>query len=361
MNENTSNGPATPGPEPGGGLSTLLHPTWWVGILNAVKTPLGLLVLLALIGFSLFASLLYDSSFIAKLKENDVSSIIQIFGAVFLGIVAIVGIYVFRGGKLYVFGDRPPTDDPQYFLDIFNEVPLISSRLPVMKMTSDDMVVRQASRSALRFFGSDDTAPVDKFVGKNVGELIKHMQSWLDPPSAFRLDMGEDQARVMEKVKAGEITNARLPVRFNQTHPVFPNKTFVPIITERREIGAQDNKKTLLTILYLDVGELPKNLFSDRVWQEVIKDVHPEKIAEELKKIQTDLDKRYFRKDNDGGKLRRKALEDAIEKLEKGGSPAVLDDLSKTGWFVLREEAQSEAQRRPERPEVLNFIDAVLG
>lgn len=370
MNENTDNGEGKP-------MIGLLRPAWWGDIIDKVKTPLTMLAVLALVGFTLFGILFINSSFIAILGPEHVTFIIFTLGGIFLGILVIVGMSVYRKGTL---GGERKTDEigdlihdgngeetVQGVLDELAGNTTIRSSLPVAVMSVMDqdkevptVRVRRLSEQAKIFFGFDVTARIGSVVGKSVPDLIQNMTKYLKPPAAYLVDFGQDQTRVMKELHKEAPTYARLPFRFNEGHPAFKNKTFVPIITERREVGEGKDRLTVLRVLYLDVAELPKNIFSDRVWQEVIKDVHPEKIAEELKKIQTDLDKRYFRRDDDGGKLRRKALEDAIEKLEKGGSPAVLDDLSKAGWFVLREEAQNEAQGRAERPEVLNFIDAVL-
>lgn len=378
MSENTSNGPATPEPEPGGGLNIPSAQSLWVGIINAVRNPLSLLALLALISFTLLAYLFSDSDFRDSLESRDLSSIIQILGYVILGIVAIIGIYVFRGGPLLggerkigkpgdVIHDANGLETVQGVLDELARNTTIQSSLPVAVMSVMDqdkdvptVQVRRLSEPAKIFFGFDVTARIDSVVGKSVGDLIRNMTKYLNPPTAYFADLGQDQDRVMKELLQEEPTYARLPFRFNKGHRAFKNKTFVPIITERREVGEGEDRLTVLRVLYLDVAELPKNIFSDRVWQEVIKDIIPETIAKDLKRIQKDLDKRYFCKDDDGGEFRRKALDDAIENLEKGGSPAVLDDLSKAGWFVLREEAQNEAQGRPEKPQVLNLIDAIL-
>ena len=227
-----------------------------------------------------------------------------------------------------------------------------------MRMSLPDLEVIQVSPSAKEFFGFDVNAPVGTVVGKKVPELLSGMAGYLDPPSAFSSDLGKDQNRVIKEVKGGHITYARLPVRFNRSHPAYRNKTFVPIITERRVFGEGDDRTILLQILYLDVAKLPKNLFTTQVWEEVIEDLDTKDLAQDFRSIKTVFDNLAFDEDWDKGETRRKALDAAIEKLEQGGPPSTLEDLSKAGWFELRDTA-SKMQKKPRK--ILDLIDTVLG
>ena len=386
MNENASNGPATPGPEPSGGASVPSAQSRWGSIIKEVKTPLALLALLALICYGLVGYAFYEPNFMPGLDGTQKFYLIA--GLIFIpiGILAIIGIYVIRGGTLgdeenkpgkkgrplqppkgLVVDDPPPQPDPvgekptpiQIVLNEFAKNPMIPSELPVMMMTAPDLVVRRVSRSAMRYFGYTSDAPTGAVVGKKVTELIKAMERFMDPPSAFWADLGRDQDRVINEVMDGLITYARVPVRLNDQHPEFPDKTFVPIITERRTLDETGDSRMILRVLYVDVAKLPKNLFTERVWEEVIEDLNPKELAQELREIKTVFDNRAFNDDKDKGETRRKALDDATQKLDQDAPPpSTLEDLSKAGWFELRETA-SKMQDKPRNIEEL--VNTILG
>ena len=340
------------------------------GLIRAVSGPIQLLALVAIIVLGL-EYVIVNSDQLRELGETK--RFIAIGGpiAIFLVIVVIIGVYIFFGGV----GSKEGPKTVKQALARFASDPIIPSPLPVMVMTVPDLLIRRVSASAARFFGKNEKTLQDTVVGRPVTELIAEMRRGLDPPSAYWSDLGLDQSRVIEELIEGEITYARLPVRINKDHPSdeFRNKTFVPIITERDVVGKGNDKLTIARILYLDIAELPRNLFTTRVWNEAVQGLDLQELAQELREIKTAFDTRFaartlapgarsdaraFEEDEDGGQERCDALNDAIEKLQQGSSPSTLDDLSKAGWFELRD----EASRMPQRPQqVLRLIDAILG
>jgi len=235
------------------------------------------------------------------------------------------------------------------------QCPLIPSLLPVMVMTVPDLTVRRASKEAMSFFGFDG-ANLDKVIGRKIPELISEMKGFLHPPRAFFSDMGKDQERVLDEVKSGKITYARVPIRINEFHPSagYRNKTFVPIITEKETRSAN----TFLRILYLDAEQLPKNLFTEAVWHKVIQGLDLKALGDDLEKIKAVYEKNQaFDEDSEEG-VGLDALKESIRKLADGGTPSILEDLSKVGWFELRQAAM-ESPEKPRR--VLDVINRVLG
>ena len=338
------------------------------GVIRAIAGPIQLLGSAAISVVVLAAMILFLGQKIGLTVNQGFYLIVGLVVSLIV-IVVFIGVYILRGGG--GGGEKPKT--VKQALARFAADPEIPSPLPVMVMTTPDLVVRRVSRSAKRFFGKDENASIDTVVGRPVAELIGEMQKFLNPMPAYWSDLGLDQARVIKELIEGEITYARLPVRFNSAHPAYQDKTFVPVITERDVVGKGDDKLTIVRILYLDIAELPRNLFTERVWNEAVEGLDLQDLAQELEEIKTAfaarvaarafaekarLAARAFEEDEDGGRERCDALKDAIEKLQQGGAPSTLDDLSKAGWFELRD----EASRMPKRPQqVLKLIDAVLG
>ena len=346
------------------------------GVLRNVAGPLQLLALGGLIfvvleSLKLILKLIYGEN-PGNLGETE-RFIAATGPAVIFSVFAVTSvIYMVLGGV----GRKEGPKTVEQILANFARDPIIPSPLPVMVMTVPDLLIRRVSASAARFFGKNDKTLEDTVVGRSVTDLIAEMRRGLDPPSAYWSDLGLDQSRVIEELIEGEITYARLPVRINRDHPSdeFRNKTFVPIITERDVVGIGDDKLTIARILYLDIAELPRNLFTERVWNEAVEGLNLQNLVQQLREIKTAFDTRFtartfpeekarvaaraFKEDEDGGKERCDALNDAIEKLEQSSSSATLEDLSRAGWFELRD----EASRMPQKPrEVLRLIDAILG
>ena len=74
------------------------------------------------------------------------------------------------------------------------------------------------------------------------------------------LAMKKDQTRVYEDYAADRNAYAKVPIKFNKTHPEYPNKSFLPIIvglTPPKQTSDEDEREQRMTIMYLDMSIIP--------------------------------------------------------------------------------------------------------
>lgn len=80
--------------------------------------------------------------------------------------------------------------------------------------------------------------------------LTARIQPYINPED-LKL-FSEDQERLTEKIIfRGSIDQAKVPLRFNQKHPIFPNKSFWPVLLGMQILGDVKNTHSMfLTVAY---------------------------------------------------------------------------------------------------------------
>lgn len=97
-----------------------------------------------------------------------------------------------------------------------------------------------------RIYEENEESSLRNMIWKDLLDIIKE---WMDPDDlAWFL---KDQERVQEELKKGIPALATVPIKFNDTHPIFPDKEFYIVIAN--EMTRVDDKKTkkFMTILYI--------------------------------------------------------------------------------------------------------------
>lgn len=346
-------------------------PQQWRGLIEAVKTPIGLAAL-AVLAILAILTLLISSGAIG---EGDW---LYLLPFVLITLVSLVYIVAKaqpqpNGGRMDIRNtipvglpkDFPPVESLDMNLDIISPLPILEVVIDKEEKggeTEKKETVNRISPSAKEFFGYSVIHPTQEIVGMKASDLMARLASRSDPPRPFWDDLVGDQTRVYWEVEHQSRAYARVPVKFNDTHEFFKGKTFVPIITELRKLPGNRNDKTLLRILYLDMDTLPKTLFTGTVWNNVIEGLDLNDLASDLEQIRDRFSEERFveendQQDNEERTRRTQALESAIERLRSGNDPQAMDDLSRAGWFTLR----SVAEKMVDRPDVaLKFIDRIL-
>lgn len=379
MDTKTDNAP--PAPDKPGIFGGIISSGSVIPILKEVRTPLALLTLIAIFYYALLVPLFDDLTD----EHTGFIAIALTFG--FLLITAFVAYTFYRGAvvnpkqhqdileNFHMPSPDRMKDTRSRILEGYRKHPEIVSELSVVEilLEKDDQgkprfEILRISGNGRRFFGYGALANdgIDNVVGKDIGELFSKLGGYSQPPPAVWSDLGIDQERIVKEVfEEGIISYTRVPVKFNRHHPVYPHKTFVPIMTERRYLPGIDDA-SIIRILYLDVDLLPKNLFTDTVWKKVMEDIDKTALVKEFRGLRENFAKRAesaaFNDDEDRGADRLRNFDKAIEKLNKnGGDPSVLDDLSKVGWFAMRAITDQLEQQGENYRVTKQFVDNVLG
>jgi Predicted nucleotide-binding protein containing TIR-like domain len=222
------------------------------------------------------------------------------------------------------------------------------SSYPLLELRTDETKVARVnalSADCKRFFGRDSIAPDDLFFGMKAEELMRRLEAFVDPPAQYWEDLTSDQAMVYERFKLGFLPLAHVGVRFNESHPFFARKTFVPLIVEQRK--SADASEDLTRIMYLDISTLPRHVFGEGMWALVREGTDLQKLATELLKMVDEL--------GDATPERCEALKDAAREASKGGSPRILELCSEVGLFSMLRLAKTGNHQ-----EALRLLDWLL-
>ena len=163
----------------------------------------------------------------------------------------------------------------------FTEIERIKSDHPILEIVTtirEDGVRGNARIVALsdlgkQFYGYRSDTSLETFRGKPAGEFMLGLKPYIDPPATFWDDLLQDQSRVHARFAAGREALAMVPVRFNEWHPYFPNRIFVPLIAAAHQ--AADRRSTR--------GSLPGRSYLDiPLWDDAKQDVDMPALARDL-------------------------------------------------------------------------------
>lgn len=222
----------------------------------------------------------------------------------------------------------------------FTEIERIKSDHPILEIVAtiqEDGARVNARIVALsdmgkQFYGYRSDTPLETFRDKPAGEFMLKLKPYIDPPPTFWDDLLKDQSRVHARFAASREALAMVPVRFNEWHPYFPNRVFVPLIS-----GAhQSDQEEYTRVLYLDAAKLPRYLFGAQLWDDAKQDVDMAALAQDFDHIQVLFEKEGI------SRARIEALQAAAAEIAKGGSVKALRLLAEAGLFSLLEKARDE-------------------
>lgn len=112
--------------------------------------------------------------------------------------------------------------------------------------------VRSASARANEFDGKDMLG--NALIGQNGKDLLLSLSDWMD--SSDFTDLKDDQINLYNRSALNSEIHAKIPIRFNSTHPKHPNGVFLPIVVST--ISAKKPKETrIFHVIYLDLKVLP--------------------------------------------------------------------------------------------------------
>jgi hypothetical protein len=198
--------------------------------------------------------------------------------------------------------------------------------------TLRDPKVSALSSTGKMFFGFRGDFPVDRLIGRTSQSMTDELKKYIDPPISFWNDLGKDQQRVYEQFMAGKPAYARVPVRFNDEHPHFKRRSFLPVIVERRTDDDEGRARDVTRVLYFDTTAIPVQIFRDAAWRSLGKDLDLSRLADEFASI-----RQSWTNANDAAQRRYEidVLARAETRLREGGGPEVIGLCSEAGWFSL--------------------------
>ena len=223
----------------------------------------------------------------------------------------------------------------------FTEIERIKSDHPILEIVTtirEDGVRGNARIVALsdlgkQFYGYRSDTSLETFRGKPAGEFMLGLKPYIDPPATFWDDLLQDQSRVHARFAAGREALAMVPVRFNEWHPYFPNRIFVPLIAAAHQAADQEE---YTRVLYLDATKLPRYLFGAPLWDDAKQDVDMPALSRDLHQIQLLFEKEGITR------ARIESLQAASAEIAKGGNVKALRLLAEAGLFSLLEKARDE-------------------
>jgi hypothetical protein len=315
---------------------------------------------LAFCGLGLFVAEALLATMSARLNPGHAQEI-MVYGMIFLAFaVLLVAAYTIRmrsrdvaaGKAIEPFdssasrqANRPTSLDSSTDPHTSDQIPSDQALVEVEFEKIDGKLanprVSRISDAGKRFFGYANTAPKQKTIGRNANELMKELEGMVSPPVPHWEDLGKDQQRVYDLLFEGREAYARVPVRFNDKHHYFPNKTFLPLIVERGEFQRNGTTIEFRKAIYLDVTTIPTHLFSQHAWHEVGRKLTPDDmrdLADQFSKI---------REAWQGGdravqfKTRGEHVQEVERVLRGGGGADVVYHCAEAGWFSLWEMAKA--------------------
>ena len=166
------------------------------------------------------------------------------------------------------------------------------------------------------------------------------------------MDPTKDQVRVHREFLTGGVAKARIPVRFNRSHPHFPEKSFIPLIVQTREEQfGQNTKREFSKIMYLDIEKLPAHILHEQVWNHVWNQIDLPLLASQLRTISQSIPADESANEE---QTRKDTLLKAADLLEQSPSAEVVDLCAWVGFFFLHESAI-----KYQLHEIIKFLDIV--
>lgn len=178
----------------------------------------------------------------------------------------------------------------QRVLDSERHVEITLTEHPYVELIATTADRRDATVHAINALGKQLYGYRDAvdLVGEHAKVLPERLKRWIDPPSVRWDDLDKDQARVYEQFYRGDRASASIPVQFNDSHPFFADKSFIPIIVQQRTKKGSPGRE-ITGVLYLDVATLPRALFLERVWDQVSKSLNLDGLVDEIKVIEKEV------------------------------------------------------------------------
>ena len=188
----------------------------------------------------------------------------------------------------------------------------------------EDPILTDINNKGKTFFQIDGEG---EYIGESTTKLMDHLKTYVDPPAECWEDLMQDQKGVYARIKRGDEAHANVAVRLNKKHIDYRGHVFVPLLAERRVLPRLDeNIDELSTVVYLDVGKLPKHVFGEQIWKDVSDGFSPEQLANELDQIAGVIE---------AAAPRVEKLRDAVLLLHKGGGPKVIELCSEVGLYSI--------------------------
>jgi Predicted nucleotide-binding protein containing TIR-like domain len=185
----------------------------------------------------------------------------------------------------------------------------------------------------------------DQYLGEKTALLMEELHDSIDPPEEYWNDLIADQQGVYERIRLGKAARAHVAMQLNSRHHTYPNRLFVPLLADRKEQERLDeNTEEICTVVYLDVGQLPRHVFGDQIWKDVSKGFRLKQLASEFEKIAEQLE---------ASEERLSKLREAAEELRKGGGTRVMELCSEVGLFSMLKYA-------PSGSEVKKFLESLV-
>jgi hypothetical protein len=190
-----------------------------------------------------------------------------------------------------------------------------------------DPLIYALSDSCKQFFGYTAIASDQSFFQKPAKPFLDNLKQYIRPPDQYWDDLTEDQRIVYQKMDEGKLPLAQVPVCFNKYHPSFKNQSFVPIIVQKE----QKDDGEVMTILYVETGQLPRCLLGDKVWRDIFEGIDMSVLADELAAMANNW--------ANVAKPQIDALKKASDEARKGGSMTVAAYLAEAGFYSCRKRA----------------------
>lgn len=118
------------------------------------------------------------------------------------------------------------------------------------KLTDAELL--DVSSKANLFFGK--RVETRELRGMKAGQLLPLLKAWMDEDKFEALAL--DQGRLFDEYLEEAEVHAKVPVIFNDKHPHYKNRAFLPVIvslSREREIGNRGESEQSLQIVYLDL------------------------------------------------------------------------------------------------------------
>jgi hypothetical protein len=229
-----------------------------------------------------------------------------------------------------------------------HEIPSSHPMLEVMAVRTGQGLlpptVSALSQACKEFFGLKADVSMDRLIGTPASALMANLKSFIDPPASYWDDLEQDQIRVYNDYISLRQAIARYPVLFNRLHPIYPNRSFIPLVVDTREgkRGRDGAELQYTTVLYLDTSKIPGYVFRRELWEMVKGDLNVPDLGMEIEKL---IETRASKVSKGGAAditafAEITALKEALEDVKTGASFKVIECCARVGFFSLEQEAQ---------------------
>lgn len=228
-----------------------------IGTLNVIR--LLLVLLTALLGGSVAVQV--DVSIVPVPISPEQQDVMAQIVVPVLALLWGVGLSIIGVAQGNTVGEaiRNKIIGADYVLDRYNTLVSFHAITAVMTVNVlgilKEATLNGVSTRAVQFYGMAPDYTEERLLHKTGQELAQLLEEFIEPKH-YTLFL-EDQERVLKQYVDGFPAIARMPVIFNDKHPYYANKAFLPVIVslgepKKRKDGSSHR---LIQIAYLEVAD----------------------------------------------------------------------------------------------------------